>query len=258
MISTYHVLFLVALAASVVFLVLLLIYIPVFHVPHAILWLTGIAKRKEMRSYSKSGMSVTGSRDLKKKKKKPESVTPPASGIASENLQDGKNEEESSRAKESTTEEFTDKTEGYSSTNLFYEESGNVSDKNSGTDIFSENDAGTDIFTEEDEQSRETDLFDDKDPVPEGNGTDLFEETEEIDLFKEERTVLPRGTDLFEDIPEENGANSADVLGNEKGKALSPDTELFEEDGDDDEIFLSVGSAIPDSNADRGTELFED
>ena len=257
MISTYHVLFLVALAASVVFLVLLLIYIPVFHVPHAILWLTGIAKRKEMRSYSKSGMSVTGSRDLKKKKKKPEPVTPPAPGKALENLQTGKNQEESSRAKESTTEEFTDKTEGYSSTNLFYEESGNVSDKNSGTDIFSENDAGTDIFTE-DEQSRETDLFDDKDPVPEENGTDLFEETKGTDLFEEERTVLPRGTDLFEDVPEENDVNTADVLGNEKGKALSPDTELFEEDGDDDEIFISVGSAIPDSNADRGTELFDD
>lgn len=257
MISTYHVLFLVALAASVVFLVLLLIYIPVFHVPHAILWLTGIAKRKEMRSYSKSGMSVTGSRDLKKKKKKPEPVTPPAPGKALENLQTGKNQEESSRVKESITEEFTDKTGAYSGTNLFYEESGSISDKNSGTDIFSENDAGTDIFTE-DEQSRETDLFDDKDPVPEENGTDLFEETEEIDLFEEERTVLPRGTDLFEDIPEENGANAADVLGNEKGKALSPDTELFEEDGDDDEIFISVGSAIPDSNADRGTELFED
>lgn len=256
MISTYHVLFLVALAASVVFLVLLLIYIPVFHVPHAILWLTGIAKRKEMRSYSESGMSV--SRDFKKKKKKPESVAPPASGIASENLQDGKNEEESSRAKESTTEEFTDKTEGYSSTNLFYEESGNVSDKNSGTDIFSENDAGTDIFTEEDEQSRETDLFDDKDPVPEENGTDLFEETKGTDLFEEERTVLPRGTDLFEDVPEENDVNTADDLGNEKEKALSPGTELFEEDGDDDEIFISVGSAIPDSNADRGTELFDD
>lgn len=252
MISTYHTIFLITFIVSIALLLFLALYIPIFHVFHAIGWLTGFSKRKEMQSYDENGMSTTTKAVNKKKESSKDKlwVSSEASASAvllgiSEEPSDKaskpekppkENVRKSSQGKKSTTEQFTEsETECFdesSGTGLFVENSvEDTTNKQRDTDIFSE--ASTSANETVEEASKGTDIF-----AKEVHETSIFAETAE-DILEY------CGTDILSDKYEEPAYRSTDILS--------------DDEKDNDEIFISVGSEIPgDNNSLHDTELLED
>ena len=189
MIETYHLIFQISLGVSIALLVILLIYCIVFRVGYAISWLTGRAKKKEMRDYNPNAVAKVSKKP--KKVKKSLDSTPYSDVKRSESAYIQSEGIPTNSEHRATVQKGPLKTSAI------------------GTDIFEEPPKikpGTDIFDEPQKQSLETDIFSEESTCKSNSpGTDIFEEDDEEDIFLSVGNVINDtktdfiGTDILDD-----------------------------------------------------------